>query len=442
MTLLIPITSNVLNNFSTHPEGINLGSLPGADDITRVEFPNGLVVLARENFNSPSVVISGYIHAGSLLESDDKLGLASFTAAALMRGSFKRNFQNIFDALESIGASLHFEGGTHTTLFNGRSLAEDLDMLLELLAEILRQPVFPAEQVERLRAQILTALAIRAQDTAEMASLTFDQLVYAGHPYSRPEDGYPETITNILREDFLEFHQQCYGPRGMVMAVVGAVNSKYVVERIGKVLGDWQNPNQREPADLPQISAPKELLTREVKIPGKIQSDIVAGSIGPPRRSPDYFAALIGNNILGQFGMMGRIGDVVREQEGLAYYAYSSLAGGIGPGPWYVSAGVNPSNVDKTIKLIRQEIARFISEPVTEEELADSQANFIGRLPLSLESNSGVASALLNLERYDLGLDFMRQYPDIIRGITTEDILETARRYLYPDHLGIAIAGP
>jgi zinc protease len=425
-----------------HLEGQNLGSLPGADDITRVELPNGIVVLARENFNSPSVVISGYLPAGNLIESDDKLGLAAFTASALMRATSKRNFQDIFDTLESIGASLHFEGATHSTTFNGRSLAEDLDVLLELLAECLQQPVFPADHVERLRAQILTALAIRAQDTGEMASLTFDQLLYAGHPYSRPEDGFPETIGNILREDLHGFHQRCYGPKGMVIAVVGGVDSKQAIEKVAEVLGDWSNPDQCELPDLPPIAAPKELLTREVKMPGKMQSDIIVGTIGPQRLSPDYFAALLGNNILGQFGMMGRIGDVVREQEGMAYYAYSSLAGGIGPGPWYVSAGVSPSNIDKAIKLIRQEIARFVSEPVTEEELADSQANFIGRLPLSLESNGGVASAMLNLERYDLGLDFLRQYPELIRAITSEEILETARRYLHPDQLGIAIAGP
>ncbi|MFU8771402.1 MAG: M16 family metallopeptidase [Anaerolineales bacterium] len=442
MTFNMPEAQNLFGKSTQHLEGENLGSLPGADDITRVEISNRIVVLARENFNSPSVVISGYLPAGNLLESDDKLGLAAFTAAALMRGTKSRNFQEIFNALESAGASLQFEGATHTTSFNGRALAEDLDLLLELCAESLRQPVFPTDQVERLRAQILTGLAIRAQDTGEMASLTFDKLVYAGHPYSRPEDGYPETIANITREDLQEFHHHCYGPRGMVIALVGAVDSKRAVERISEILGGWENPDQCESPALPPVSAPTELLTQEVKIPGKIQTDIIVGSIGPERRSSDFLTALIANNILGQFGMMGRIGEVVREQEGMAYYAYSSLVGGSGPGPWYVSAGVNPTNVDRAIELIRQEIARFVNEPVTAEELADSQTNFIGRLPLSLESNGGVASALLSLERFDLGLDYLRQYPDLIKAITVEDMLETAKRYLHPDRLGIAIAGP
>ena len=417
-------------------------SLPGSDDITRQELSNGIVVLSRANFNSPSVVVSGYLPAGSLFDSDEKLGLADFTAQALMRGTIRRPFQEIYDALESAGASLGFSGGTHTIGFGGRALSEDLDLLLELLAEALRQPTFPPEQVERLRAQLLTGLAIRAQDTGEMASLAFDQIVYAGHPYARPEDGYPETIQAISQEDLATFHRTFYGSRGMVIAVVGAVEPTQAIDKVTRVLGDWQYPEQPEPPSLPPVSAPEEPLTRKVDIPGKSQADIVLGVVGPERRSPDFLAASLGNNILGVFGMMGRIGEVVREKAGLAYYAYSNLSGGIGPGPWSVSAGVDPANVEQAIDLIRGEIARFIAEPVTAEELADSQTNFIGRLPLSLESNGGVASAILNLERFDLGLDYYRQYPDLVRAVTQEEVLETARRYFLPNRLGIAIAGP
>ncbi|PIX47549.1 MAG: hypothetical protein COZ54_01010, partial [Anaerolineae bacterium CG_4_8_14_3_um_filter_59_70] len=127
-------------------------------------------------------MISGYIQAGSLFDTDEKLGLADFTALGLMRGSAQRDLQQIYDALESCGASLSFSAGAHTTGFSGRSLAEDLPLLLDTLAEVIRQPVFPGEQVEKLRAQLLTGLAIRAQDTADMAAMTFDQIVFANHP--------------------------------------------------------------------------------------------------------------------------------------------------------------------------------------------------------------------------------------------------------------------
>lgn len=417
-------------------------SLPGPDDIMRVVLPNGIVVLGRANFNSPSVVINGYLPAGGINDPDELLGLADFCASALMRGTDKRDFFQIYDLLESAGASLGIGGGVHLVSFTGRALVEDIDLLLELLAESLRQPNFLDEQVERLRTQILTGLAIRSQQTREMASLTFDQIVYDGHPYSRPEEGYPETVSAISREDLVGFHQRYYGPRGMVVTVVGAVDPGQIVDQIARFFGDWQNPQQPEPPTLPPLRPLTEVIQRGVEIPGKSQADIVLGAAGPARSASDYVAASLGNSVLGQFGMMGRIGASVRDQAGLAYYAYSSLGGGLGPGPWYVSAGVDPVNVARAVDLILEEISRFVNEGVSRGELDDVQTQFVGSLPLSLESNAGVASVIINMERYNLGLDYLQRYPDLIRSVTPEDVLETANSYLDPHCMGIAIAGP
>lgn len=417
-------------------------SLPGADDIHRRQLPNEIVVMVRSNFNSPSVVVNGYLLAGSLFDNDERLGLAGFTANALLRGTEQHSFHEIYDSLESVGANLHISGGVHTTGFGSKALAEDLDLLLMLLAEALRQPTFPADQIELLRARQLTSLAIRAQDTGEMASLTFDQIAYPDHPYSRPDDGYPATIQAITQEDLVNFHRKHYGPRGMVISVVGAIEPEDVIAKVENLLGDWQNSEQTAAPVLPPNPMPAEPRTRKVDIPGKFQSDLVVGVIGPERRSEDFLPTALGNNILGVFGVMGRIGESVREKAGLAYYAYSQLSGGMGPGPWYISAGVDPLNVEQAIDLIRSEIERFSNQAVSEEELSDSQSNFIGRLPLSLESNSGMASALLNLERYDLGLDYYRNYPEMVRKVSNEDILASAHKYWEPDRLAVGIAGP
>ncbi|MGE5643385.1 MAG: M16 family metallopeptidase, partial [Byssovorax cruenta] len=368
-------------------------SLPGSDDIAREVLSNGITILTRSNFNSPSVVATGYFGAGSLMDPDDKLGLAEYTSYALMRGTATRTFDKIYNELESVGASLGFSSGVHTSGFNGRSLAEDLPLLLDLLAEALIAPSFPKAEMEKLRAQLLTGLAIRAQDTSDMASMVFDAILFKGHPYSRPEDGYPETIQRIKRSDLVKFHHDYYGPRGMVIAIVGAVTAEEAVRQVQRALGSWQVKGQKEAPALPDLKLLKKTVSKHHRIPGKSQSDLVIGTNGPRRRDPEYMSASLGNNILGQFGMMGRIGEVVREKSGLAYYAYSSLSAGTGPGSWEVSAGVNPQNVKKTLELIKDEMKRFVQEGVSEEELADSKANFIGRLPLSLESNGGVANA-------------------------------------------------
>lgn len=419
-----------------------LSSIPGADDITRVELKNGIVVLARENPNSQAVTLRGYLPAGSLFDPDEKLGLADFVASALMRGTAKREFQAIYDSLESVGASFGFSGGTHTAGFGGRSLAEDLPLLLDLLNEGLRFPKFPKTQIEKLRAQLLTGLAMRAQDTRDMASLIFDELVYRDHPYARAEEGHPQTVGAITADDLVNFHKKVYGPRGMVVAVVGGIEAEKAVAEVRVTLEDWQNPDQPAEVQLPEWKPLDARVTKRHPIPGKSQSDLIIGTAGPARSEPDYMAANLGNNILGHFGLMGRVGDVVREQAGLAYYAYSSLGGGTGPGPWAVAAGVNPSNEEKAADLIFKELARFTDEMVTEEELSDSQSNFIGSMPLSLETNGGVAEALLNVERHKLGLDYYRHFPDEIKAITREQIRGVAARYLTNDKMAVSIAGP
>lgn len=417
-------------------------ALPGPDNIYREVLPNGITVVARSNFNSPSVVVTGFFEAGAIFDPDEKLGLADFVTSALMRGTRKRSFDTIYHKLESVGASLGFNTGVHKSGFNGRSLVEDLPLLLELLSEALMQPAFPKPEIEKLHAQILTSLAIRAEDTADMASMTFDAILFKGHPYSRPEDGYPETIKRITRDDLVKFHRAHYGPRGMVIAVVGAVKPEEAVRQVQRALGGWQVKGQREAPELPPLKRLKKMVSKHHRIRGKSQSDLVIGTNGPMRRDSDFMSAMLGNNILGQFGMMGRIGDVVREKSGLAYYAYSSLSAGIGPGSWEVSAGVNPQNVKKASDLIVTELTRFVQEGVTEDELADSKANFIGRLPLSLESNGGMANALLNIERHNLGLDYYLRYEDLVNEVTREDVLNTARRFIDPDRLAIAVAGP
>lgn len=417
-------------------------ALPGPDDIYREVLPNGITVLTRSNFNSPSVIVSGYFDAGALFDPDSKLGLADFVTSALMRGTKKRTFDKIYNELESAGASLGFSSGVHKSGFNGRSLAEDLPLLLNLLAESLTMPTFPKLEVEKLRAQLLTGLDIRAQDTSDMASMVFDEILFKDHPYSRPEDGHPETVKRIKQTDLVKFHREHFGPRGMVIVIVGAVKAEEAVRQVKRALGAWQVKGQKEAPALPPLKPLKKTVKRHHPINGKSQSDLIVGMVGPLRRDPEFMPAMLGNNILGQFGLMGRIGDVVREKAGLAYYAGSSLSAGLGPGSWEVSAGVNPKNVQKASELIVSELKRFADDGVTPEELKDSQENFVGRLPLSLESNGGVANALLNIERYDLGLDYYQRYERIVRDVTREDVLNIARKFIDTERLAVATAGP
>lgn len=417
-------------------------SFPSTADVLEVKLSNGITVLARSNFNSPSISMGGYLPAGAIFENDEKLGLADFVSTSLMRGTQNHTFDQIYNELESVGASLGFDSGVHNTNFGGRALVEDLPLLLSLLSESLQMPTFPVDEVERLRAQLLTGLSLRAQDTSEMSSMAFEKILYENHPYSRPSDGYVETVQAITRDDMEKFHRLYFGPRGMVIAIVGAIQPKQAVEAVEKFLGAWQVEGQKEASELPSVKAIKKTIKHHHVIAEKSQSDLVIGTLAPTRKSKDFMAASLGNSVLGQFGMMGRIGNVVREKSGLAYYAYSSLNSGTGPGSWEVNAGVNPANLNKAIDLVEKELKKFVKQGVTKNELEDSQANYVGRLPLSLESNSGMVSAILNIHRYELGMDYYQRYESLVRGVTRDDVLEAARKYIDPDKLVIATAGP
>ncbi len=415
--------------------------LPGEENIRRVVLENGIIVLTKSEFNSPTVVISGYLLCGAIHDPVDKAGLSLFTSYALMRGTSKSNYKKIYQELESVGATLGFGSSIQSTSFGGRSLVEDFPLLIKTLSEAVRNPIFPANQLKILYTQLFTALQIREQDTGDRSSLRFDEILFPNHPYGRLEEGTIETVSRIKRSDLMRFHQKYYGPMGMVIVVVGAIEHDQVVERIEKELGDWNNPNWIAPPAI-EVVEPKKFSYREhITIPGKYQSDLIMGSYGPKRVSSKFLIASLGNNILGQFGMMGRIGEVVREKSGLAYYASTALNGWQSAGTWEINAGVNPNNIDKTINIIKNEINRFVSEPVSDQELDDSKANIIGMIPLSIESNAGVASAIIRMERYSLGLNYLREFPKIISNITKEQILDVSNNYLDPENLVIISAG-
>lgn len=418
-------------------------SMPNPDNITRVVLDNGITVLVYENFNTRSVVLHGLGLGGALHEDRAFNGVAAMTAGSLMRGTQSRDFQTLAASLEDIGADFGVSAGTHHISFGGKSLAEDLSVLVDVMADALRNPVFPTDQVERLRGEAMTWLRYGLQDTRRQSSRAFREALYApDHPYHYTPRGTLETLPTVTVDMVRQFHAQHYGPRGMKLAIVGAVHAADAIALVNEKLGDWRNPSQSEGGMVPDAPQPAGLVRSFVPIPGKTQSDLMVGVVGPSRYAEDFQAARLANSVLGEFGMMGRIGDEVREKSGMAYYAYSRLDGGHGPGAWSITAGVNPANVERAIELSLQEVRKMVDVTVTDEELADNQSYFIGRIPLQLESNEGVAGTILSMESYGLGLDYLSRLPGVVGALTKDDLRDAIRRYWNPDAAVIAVAGP
>jgi len=275
-----------------------------------------------------------------------------------------------------------------------------------------------------------------------MAGRYFREMLYTpDHPYGRPVNGALSSIASLTRADLLDYYHRLH-PQAGALVVVGDVSGAAVYQTLETLLGQWQPPHAPPDTDVPAprpLTAPARHLH---PMAGKFQADVVLGWIGPDRRAADFYAAYVGNTILGQLGLGGRIGQSVRENEGLAYYANSHLQGGSGPGPWLAFAGVNPAGVDKAIDLMLAEIRRFRAEPVTDDELADAKAYLTGVLPLQMETNEGVAGTLLDMHLYQLGDDFIARYPAIINGVTQDEIQAAVQKYLNDEVYALAIAGP
>ncbi len=420
---------------------MSLNSFPGPETIHRFELDKGITLLVYENMDAESVVVDGLVRAGALAEDREMAGLADFTAEMLMRGTEKRSFDEIFEEIEAVGASVDFGAGRHVSDFSASSLAEDLDLILDILSDSLLHPTFPEDQIERVRGEVIAGLQMRANDTRQMAALKFRELLYQDHPYGRSVNGYLDSVDRIDKESMARYHDHYFGPKGMIITLVGAIEAGSALEKVSSAFGSWETEQQFLP-EVPLASRPDSKQRMHFDMPEKTQSDIMLGVPGPLRSAPDYLEASMANTILGVFGMYGRLGKNVRESQGLAYYSYSRLYGGLGPSPWLVSAGVSPDKVEVALESIVYEIDRILEEPIPAEELNDSQAFRSGALPVSLETNQGVANVLTDMELFDLGLDYLQTLSEKLFAMTPESVQSAARNYLNTKQITITVAGP
>ncbi len=404
--------------------------------------PNGMVALIRRNPGAPTVSVRGEVRVGAALEPSERGGLAVFTGATLTRGAGERSFQQIVAETEGRGCSVSAGGGTQASGFAGKALAEDLPLILEVLADMLIRPTFPAVEVERLRGQFLTGLRESEQDTGYRASMAAQAMLYPpGHPFSRPSSGSLASVAAISRDDLVCFHRR-YHPALTSIAVVGDIDPPAVVAELERRFADWQvaaAPEAVHISDAPPLDC---IQRRTISMPGKVQSDLIWAVHGLRRAAPDYYGAMIANMILGQIGMGGRLGEQVREEQGMAYYCYSDIDADLGAGPWMAAAGVSPENVEPAVEAILAEIEQFRAEGPTDEEIDDARAYLTGSLVIGLETSDGIASSLIGIERHGLGADYITRYPAIIAAVDREQVAAAAQKYLSTESYVLAVAGP
>lgn len=407
---------------------------------------NGITLLWNESHDSPSVAVRASFPAGACRESEEKAGLACLTARLLRRGSEIHTAAQISEAVEDLGASFAVWGGTEESGFSAKCLGRDLRQVLEIIQEVLEKPAFAESEIAKTRGELFTQLREQDDSPRSRADRAMYALLYpAGHPYSRPSVGTRETLEELRREDFQQFHSTSYGAEGMKISIAGAFDPAEAKQTLeGWFLGH----RPMEPTQDWRIVMPTpgdsgaDVQNLRLSMPHKSQVDMIIGGPGIPRDHPDFFSLSMVNVILGSLGLMGRLGERVREQGGMAYYVSCRSVSRLWAGEWVAHAGVNPLNVERAHQAILEEVERVRDEPVTEEELADAQAYLVGSLPLRMETNDGIAAYLLNAEYYGLGLDYIHHYPGYIRAETRETLQAAARKYMDPSRFHFVAAGP
>jgi zinc protease len=408
----------------------------------RAELSNGGVVLVQETVMTPAVTISASFRAGSMFDPIDLPGLAYLTGRAIDRGTEHRSASMMADELDERGVSMRVSSNRQALTVSCTCLAEDFDDVLAIVADIVRNPAFPPLEIESRRSEALTILRQNEDNPAARAVDAVLELLYGWHhPYGRPPKGTVIGVESVSRADMVAFHAARVRPAAMSLAVVGDVRPDHALERARQAFDDWAaEPPAPATVAVPPLSQGRR--TRVIGMPGKTQTDIAYGFTAIRRLDPRYYAYWMMNNVLGEFGLGGRLADNIRERQGMAYYAFSTLDATAGEAPLLVRAGVDPANVDRALAAIDHEVAALAAAGPTETELAETRGYLIGSIPRLLETNQSIAAFLQTSEEYGLGLDFDQRLPSLLGSVTRDDLHAAAADVLDPARAAIAVAGP
>ncbi len=408
----------------------------------RRRLSSGGTVLIQQTATHPAVTLYATLPAGSGFDLDAVLGRSNFVARVIDRGTERRTADQLAEDLDGRGVSLGTSVSRHLLSLSCTCLAEDIQPILDIIADVVRRPTFPPDQIERRRGTIITAIRQDEDNPAAVAVEGLMSLLYpAGHPYGRETRGTVQTVERITRDDLVQFYRTQVGAAGLRLVIVGDVVPERAAEAAEAAFGDWDVLGG-QPLQPPLVMHATGRRLRATTMPGKAQSDIAYGFTTIRRSDPRYYPLTVLNNVLGQYALGGRLGDSIRERQGMAYYVFSSFDANVAEGPLVIRAGVSPSNVDRTIQSIDEEVDRIAKGGVTVEELADSKRYLIGSMPRMLETNGGIASFLHDADYFGLGLDFDRRLPSLFDAVTLDEVNAVAKTFLVTDRASIWVAGP
>ncbi|MCJ7578463.1 MAG: insulinase family protein [candidate division Zixibacteria bacterium] len=407
-------------------------------EIKKEILDNGLKVIVIEHHELPVVAFRLVLKSGSAYDPAGKAGLADLTAGLLRKGTKTKDATQISEAIDFVGGSLDAGADWDATFATCRVLNKYFDTGLDLLTDIILNPTFKEDEIERLRRQTLAGIMQQKDDPGSVAEENFRKFVFGEHPYGQPREGTEESVSGITREDIVNFHKTYYVPNNAILAVVGDVKTADVLKKVKSKFGSWEKrefatPNFVQP---PQIKGHQILL---VDKPDLTQSYVKIGHFGIDRKSPDYFPVRVMNYILGGGGFASRLMDEVRAKRGLTYDIGCNFDSYKLKGAFEVSTYTRIDSTLGAIQAVLDQIKRIRTEKVSQKELSETQSFYDGYFPLQFETPEQIATQILNVEIYDLGEDYIKNFRKNISAVTADDILRVAQKYLDPDNIKLVV---
>lgn len=400
--------------------------------------PNGLQVVTVLQHEQPAVSIRLLVRAGSVDNPPNRPGVASFVASLLDRGTKTRSAQEIADTIDTIGGALGTGSGSDLTFVNAVVMKDSFGLVMELMGDLVRNPVFAQEEIERQRQQVLSELQVSQTSPEYVANVVFDRLVYGFHPYGLPNRGTPNSLHAITRKDLENFHRRHFMPNNMILALVGDLTHQEAFATTEKVFGSWSEGTL--PTQVSIQTPPPVGRVVVIDKPDAVQTEIRVGQLGIMRKHSDYMAVDMAFKILGGEGA-NRLHRVLRAERGLTYGASADIQALKHAGLFMAETDTRTEATGEVLGLILDEINTLRREFVGVRELADAQAYLAGHFPLTLETPDAIATRVLNALFYELPVKEISTFPQRIRAVTAGDIQRAARTYIFPRQLSIVLVG-
>ena len=404
----------------------------------RRTLPNGLQVVVVQHHEQPAISIRLLVGSGAAQDPVGKPGLANLVASLIDQGTRTRSARQVAEAVDAIGGQLQFGAGTDLTFGYITVLADSFAAGLDLLSEVVRTPAFAADELNRQRQQMQSALKVSAQDPDYVATAVFRHLVYGSHPYASTGTGTAESLERITRDDLVAYHQRHYVPNNCILAIVGDVEPSAAFAAAEFAFGAWAQRDLLKAMMLPPSPPARRVVV--IDKPDAVQTEIRVGQLGVRRNSDDYTDLDVAIRILGGEGA-NRLQQILRVERGLTYGASADLDALRMLGHIVATTDTRTDTTGEVLRVITDEFSRLQRDPLMGRELEDAKAYLAGNFPLTIETPDAISTRILTALFFDLPLKDLGAEPERVNAVTPDDIQRVTRAYLRSDRLTIVLVG-